>query len=673
MLLSLSLLLNLALFAPPQNPEQVAEFTRIVFEADEVGDSKAMQAALRKYKEDAIIAFIGRVEMRLDEDLPEMEKWLSLFTELWEETYNTNFAKNYDRYIQRLSTKQRDIRSRLLQRDYPEISKLHFKIISAKSGDWQNAVERAEQLAESFTALADLYYVALAHNIVANLYNPNYYEHEKSSSDKAFASYKAAVAARDRLGLRQDKFYTDLKVALTELESVLGNHEEKVTANKEKATRETIPLKVDTVTATGAVAYTVESAKSKLVHASDVYDSDYYSWMRGVLPAIGESIAITKVMPMVTLVRIDNTKYRLEAGAEPSAEFKLGPQEQLVTVMRKHENDEEHPYSILFMGGSQDSVYQGIKINLEPSPKVGTYFYRSPSTRDFDTEIDTVRIYDTNVDGQFGYDEFKLAWCEGLLPDEWFWRPDAISLGKQKVSQPFSRYIFDKKGEWYEVVLDSSLNPKSLSLVPVAPILGEIKFSHKGIKKLKPLSVLIASESSATKGLVIDLMAMPKKRFVPIGRYKFLQARFGDKEGSEVLVTPDPNKVMLFDVGDDTEEVPELFIGGDFSLVAPATLDGMSLHIEGRGLHLVGDNGERWFRFAGEPMFDVEVMIKGQKPSVLAMPSVDEASEIWDRFFYPMAASLELAKPATEVEVTLVYKKHPWFGNLKSTFTVKSK
>ena len=88
MLISLSLLLNFALCAEPQNPEQVEEFTRIVLEADEVGDTKALQTALRKYKEDAILAYMVRVERRLDEELPEMEKWVEIFKSTWKETYN---------------------------------------------------------------------------------------------------------------------------------------------------------------------------------------------------------------------------------------------------------------------------------------------------------------------------------------------------------------------------------------------------------------------------------------------------------------------------------------------------------------------------------------------------------------------------------------------------------
>ena len=673
MLISLSLLLNFALCAQPQNPVQVEEFTRIVLEAEEVGDRKAMQEALRKYKEDAILAYIGRIERRLDEELPEIERWVEVFKSTWKETYNTNFAKNYDRYMQRLSIKQRDIRTMLLQRDYPEVSALHFKIISDKAGDWKQAVERADKLVESLTALSDLYYLSLAHNIVGNLYNPNYYAHKGSDSQKSLEAYQAAIEARDRLGLRQDKFYADTKVTLKALNDVLGNHEEQVEADNVKETAETIPLLEGGITYSANAVASVEKAGSKLVHGSDAYDEDHYSWLRAALPAVGESIAIPGISPAVILLRIGDIEYQLEAGGDPSEEFRLTTNAQVIHVMRKHENGKEYSYAIEIQGGSEDSEYQGIKINLTPTAKIGTYFYRTPSVREFDTELDLVKIYDTNVDGHFGYTELKMSWCEGLLPDEWFWRPDALTIGKQKHSQPFSRFVVDKKGQWYEVILDSPVNPDALSLVPVQPTLGELSFTYKGVKKIKPLSVLIASESSATSGLVIDLMALPKKKMIPIGRYRFLQARFGGKDGVEALVLPDPNKLMLFDVeaGAESASVPELFLGGEFNFATKSTLDGTALNISGRDLHLVGDSGERWLRFAGEPFFDVELLVRGLKPTVLARPSVDEASELWDRFFYPMGASLELRKATTEVDVTLSYKKHPWFGNVKTTITVK--
>ncbi|MGY8758642.1 MAG: hypothetical protein ACKVJZ_04625 [Planctomycetota bacterium] len=673
MLISLSLLLNFALCAEPQNPEQVEEFTRIVLEADEVGDTKALQAALRKYKEDAILAYMVRVERRLDEELPEMEKWVEIFKSTWAETYKTNFAKNYDRYMQRLSTKQRDIRTVLLQRDYPEILTLHFKIISEKAGDWRRAVERADKLVESLTALSDLYYLSLAYNIVGNLYNPNYYAHKESDSQKSLEAYQAAIEARDRLGLRQDKFYSDTKVTLKALNDVLGNHEEQVEADNVKESAETIPLLEGGIKYSANAVASVEKTGSKLVHASDAYDDDHYSWLRAALPAVGESIAIPGISPPINLLRIGNIEFQLEAGSNPSEEFKLTTNAQVIHVMRMHGNGKEYYYAIEIQGGSEDSTYQGIKINLTPTATTGTYFYRTPSVREFDTDLGLVKIYDTNVDGNFGYTELKESWCEGLLPDEWFWRPDALTIGKQKHSQPFNRFVVDAKGQWYEVLLDSPINPDSFSLVPVQPTLGELRFDYKGVKKIKPLSVLIASESSATKGLVIDLMALPKKKMIPIGRYRFLQARFGGKDGVEALVSPDPNKQMLFDVeaGVESASVPELFLGGKFDFATKSTLDGTALNVSGRDLHLVGDNGERWLRFAGEPFFDVDLLVKGLKPTVLAMPSVDEASELWDRFFYPMGASLELRKAATEVDVTLSYKKHPWFGNVQTTITVK--
>jgi hypothetical protein len=565
------------------------------------------------------------------------------------------------------------VRTDLLLLDFPKVRDEHKKIIDDKKGDWQGAVKDAKYLVEAFETLGDLYYLASSYYFVGNLYNPIYYAHDDADSQKAYDAYLAARAARDKLGLVQDKFYLDLNLVIGELQGVLGEHEKRVEADKIKEISETIPLLEGGITYTANAVAAIEKAGSKLVHASDAYDEDHYSWLRAALPAVDESIAIPGVSPPVNLLRIGNSAFQLEAGCDPSEEFKLTTTAQVIDVMRKHENGKESSYSIEVQGGSEDSMYQGIKINLMPTATTGTYFYRTPSVREFDTDLDLVKIYDTNVDGHFGYTELKVAWCEGLLPDERFWRPDALTIGKQKHSQPFNRFVVDKKGQWYEVFLDSPVNPDSLSLVPVQPTLGELSFAYKGVKKIKPLAVLIASESSATKGLIIDLMALPKKKMVPIGRYRFLQARFGGKDGVEALVLPDPNKEMIFDVKARAEDasVPELFIGGKLNFATKATLDGTALSISGRDLHLVGDNGERWLRFAGEPFFDVELLVKGLEPSVLARPSAEEASDLWDRFFYPMSASLELRKATTEVDVTLFYKKHPWFGNVKTTITVK--
>ncbi|MDP6964176.1 MAG: hypothetical protein QGF46_08430, partial [Planctomycetota bacterium] len=397
---------------------------------------------------------------------------------------------------------------------------------------------------------------------------------------------------------------------------------------------------------------------------------DYYGWLRATIPAVGQSLDIPNIEPRVSLVRIDANKCRLEAGAEPSAEFKLASSPQVITVMRMHDDGVKREYAIELFVGSEESEYQGVAINLIPTATGGAYFYRSLAKVEFDTDYGLVTIYDTNNDGKFGYQEMKLAWCEGLLPNEWFWRPDSVTINKQKTAQPFSRYIFGDKGQWFELSTSSDINPSSITLTPVSPTLGEIEFSYKGVKKLKPVSVLIASESSATKGLTIDLMALPKKKSIPIGRYKFLQAKFSGKDGAEALVLPDANKIMLFDVTAEGD-APELFIGGKFKLATNISLSANVIEVDGRSLHLVGESGERWLRFVGAPLFDVEVAVSGVKPSLLATPTTDEVSELWDRFFYPMSASLELRKAEAEVDVTLICKKHPWFGNIKTIVSVK--
>ncbi|MBC8370619.1 MAG: hypothetical protein H8E25_11530 [Planctomycetes bacterium] len=680
--LSLSLILNCALLSVPQDQERVDEFTRIVFEADKVGDTKNKQDAMRRYRQDAILEYVGLVVVLRNNDALETERWVELFKEIWEDTYGTGFAKKYHRYIQRLSQKKLDFRHRLITQSFPaarDISDNFFK--NKVSEDWQRAMSRATELVESFKTISDSYYLAIAHSIVANLYNPNYSDHENTDAQKAYDTYLLVMEIRQNLGLTQDRFFSNMKTYSKEVQDLIAGASGDGASTggfKKKIAPETIyPLEGATAFSGTSKAIAAKS-KSKVAHSADPYDEDYFSWLRGTLPAVGKSLRIgdpgaaTLIKPAVNLVRVAVNKYQLEAGARPSAEFSLSGSEQIITVMRKHENGEEYPFSIEMKIGSTDSTYHGVKINLEPTAEIGIFFYRTQSIRLFDTDLGKISIYDTSNDGMFGYETLEVAWCEGLLPQDRFWRPDAIAIGSQKHSQPFNRYIVDKKGMWYEVAIDSHLTPTSLTLTPVQPKLGAVNFVYKGVKKIKPLSVLISSESSATKGLVIDLMALPEKKFIPIGRYKFLQARFGAKSGHEALILPGKDNPIIFTVSDDPEaETAQLLLGGKFEISAPVTLNDNSITVDGRGLHLVGESKERWCRFVGAPMFEAEFSVKGAKPVALATPTVDEVGEIWDRFFYPMAASLELRKPAAEVDVTLSYKKHPWFGNLKSTFTVQ--
>ncbi|MFK5955846.1 MAG: hypothetical protein QM477_05305 [Planctomycetota bacterium] len=674
MVISTLLLLVPLCAAAPQNPGKVIEFTKALLEANEVGDSKGMSKALRRYREDAVLSFMGKAGRRaFGADDPDLDLWLELFIQTWNDTYHTDFGRNYDRYLQRLSPSMIEIRRNLLLKDFPRINRMHLAAMRKEDVPWRTLREDAKDLATSLENTGDMYYTALAYNIVGNLHHPNYHE-EGADAQIALDAYLKVVESRERLGLTNDVVFSNAEKATAELRSMLGiedpNAKEGGYVKEDKVNKEEIlPMEGVEISVSP-----MEVAKNKkpgsIRHGSDLADYDHFSWTRDNLPKIGEQFTFQGINPPVRLIRVDKLKFTLEAGAEETKPFRVGPHPESFVVMRKHADGIVRPFTLELCTGTADDVYQGVTINLEPSEDGGAIFFRSALIQRSKTPFGEFTLYDTNSDGQFGYPEMKQIWAEGLMKDVFIYRPDAMTLGKSKASWPFSRYMPDAKGRWFEIKLPGIDAPGSVELTQVNPNLGRIQYSVTGVKKIQPASILLVSNSSHTKGLVVDLAARKgKEQLIPVGRYQFLQARFIGKDGAEVMVQPSKALPHFIDVTDNPEDVAKLELGGPFTLQAEVIIDRREVTINGLSLHLKGAHGESWFRVIGEPLFGILVKVKGsvEKSAELLRPTRDQASAQWQRLWYPMDAVFEMRTKTNKPEITLSLKKHPWFGKISNS------
>jgi len=674
MVISALLLLVPLCAAAPQDPVKAREFTEALLEANEVGDTKGMSKALRKYREDAVLSFMGKAGRRASgAENPDLDLWLELFIQTWSDTYHTDFGRNYDRYLQRLSSSMGEIRQTLLLKDYPVVNRLHLAAMRKEDVSWTVLRGDAIQLAEALETTGDLYYTALAYNIVGNLHHPNYHE-EGSDAKIALNAFVKVVESRERLGLTNDAFYSTAETAAAELRSILGvadpNAKEGEFVKTKKINREIIPVMEGVEVSTSVMEVVKNKKPDAIIHASDLADTDHWSWMRNAFPKPGEQLTFPGIDPPVRLIRVDKLKFTLEAGAGETKPFRISPRPEQFVVMRMHADGIERPFTMEISGGTADDNYQGNSINLEPTDEGGAMFYRSVMVQSSKTAFGEFTLYDTNCDGQLGYPEMKQVWAEGLMTDVFIYRTDAMTLGKSKSSWPFSRYMPDAKGRWYEIKLPSIDAPGSVELTQVNPHLGRIQYSVTGVKKLRPASILLVSNSSHTEGLVVDLASRKgKEQLIPIGRYQFLQARFVGKDGAEVLVQPSKALPHFIDVVEDIEQIASLDLGGPFTLEASVSVDRREVTIEGLSLHLKGAHGETWFRVIGEPLYDVLASVKGsvEKELELRQPTPDEAASQWQHLFYPMDAVFELRKEDPKPEITLSLKKHPWFGKISNT------
>jgi len=664
------------LAAPPQDPAKVAAFTKEVAEAREVGDTAGITKAMRKYKEDIIPLFNAKAAIHATSDDPELDDWVDNFVEAWTTAFRNDYARNYDRYQQRLSADARRMRFELVQTTYPRLNNLHFKAVIDKDPDivWSDVRDSADALAQAFTDLGDLYYTALAQNIVGNLNNPIFHE-EGSDGAKAVAAYEACVEARDRLGLTNDKFYSNTYRVLRDLRGRLGIPEpvdpnappiEEPEVNPE----EMLPTP-EMEAATVTLSPEFIKKPDQWIHSADFEVEQFVSWIRVGLPVPGEQITLPDFQPPIRLLRVSANAYQLEAGAEPTEEFRLTMKPTPVTVVRHFADGSDRPYTLEVCTGSTTEIFQGVSLNLEPTDAGGPMFFRPLGAVHGKSPFGDISLIDFSGDGAFGFKELKPTqnWAEGLLPETWFLRPDAIVLGKTKHSWPWSRFLPDDKGQWYELGVDKYVETESITLTPVSPNLGTLIFEEKGLKKVKLASLLLVSDSSATKGLIVDLAAMKASKGsyqLPIGRYRFLQARYRDaKKGGSILVLADATLPLLLDVS--TTDPVTLSLGAPFRFAAKVHYEGDTAVVDGRSLHVVGKSDERYLRVIGEPLYGIEVSAKGLKSSEMRMPEPEDTNKDWERLYYPMDAKLSLRQDGDPPPITLSLKKHPWFGKISTT------
>lgn len=663
----------LAATAVAQQGDRTTEFLNGWKAAEEVGDVAQQEKLLQRFKQESLTLFMQRVEARaLHPEDEALNVFVDRYIEVWTKVTNSGFARIYDRYVQRLGDDARTVRDRYVNQELPVVNRMHIAAIQkTEDVDLRVLRERCDLLVANLENLGDLYYVAFARNIQGNLWNPRVFE-EGADGTKALEAYARALDARRQLELTSDQEFSGMERMWKELKFALGIVEEGEEEEAKAALSHPEDMKpADGVTWTAApLTFGSEKKPGAIVHANDLADDAHHAWLRVVLPKVGEQREIPGLASSVHIF-IEHTsadRVRLIAGGEPGKEVRLGGKPTEAEVEMVQPDGSKRPYRLLLAGGTSSDMIQGVQMNLAPTEDGGFVFFRSLATYSATTPFGELTVYDANCDGWFGYAEMIYDWTDGLLPDTWFYSPDAYTLGAMKHSQPFSRFIRDEAGQWYEVKLDNVENPKQAEIQPVGATLGKLRVNLNGLKKLQLASFLLASESSPTKGLVIDLAAWKGPEYeVPIGRYIFRQARFVDGKGGEMIVLPHPTLPMSVDVG--TAETATFEIGEPFTLAATAALDGTTLTVNGRALHVVGKAGERYVRFWGAPLFGTEAAVKGAKGTELRMPTAEEAGTDWERLFYPMDAVIELKK-AEKTVVELLLKKHPWFGKLSGTIAL---
>ena len=652
----------LAAAVPAPQEDRSAEFLKRWNEALATGDQQELRRSLRRYADEAVGIFIGKADERSVRPSKELNDWVDTFTRVWLEVRRSNFPRNYDRYLQRLEPAERSLRSEVIL-DLSGVNSHYFKALESRSAeDWAVVQEEAQKLVRKAEQAGDLFYLAFSLNIAGTAFNPQFNEHS-ADPELALRFYSRCLEAREKLDLRRDPFYRNVKETERAMRAVLGLPDPD--APKPAKPRDPIPPAEGAEWKSYGLEFEVDRDLEKVAHASDLADMNRMTWIRWAVDEPGTAAELPLFDPKVYLKRIDRNEYALDGGGGESRPFKLSVKPVTVEFERKLEDGTAVPCALMIAGGQERDLFNGWEFNVAPTDEFAIFYYRPVGVRTADTDYGEIRIYDLNGDGEFGYPMDRQpvgGW--GFLEGWFLHRMDGVLLGKGRHSGPFSRWITDGKGRWFELQVDDYEKASVVQLREVAPETGRIQVKMQGLGRgVELVSCVLESDLSALAGLEFDpLMGRKGVLEVPVGRYKFKLGRLADKKkGGECLVIPPREQEITVEVEAGKTAVLEL--GKPFTLVVEHELKGRQLTLKGRTAHVAGAAGERYIRIVGAPLFGIEVFAKGGKSAVLEQPTIEEANEDWNRAFYPGDANLSL-KSEELPPLRLVLKKHPWFGNL---------
>ncbi len=664
------LLLCLTALLVPQQDQAKADFNKRFNQALKVNDRVAMDRSISKFKVKALEVFLERVE-RTNWGNP----WLEVFANSWKRVHRSEFPEIYSKYVSNLDSGTLEKRGMAIQRLIPLFELNAIATKSRKGEDWQKIVEVLEPggLLLEFMEVGDNYYLSTCNSLLTNCYYQEYRD-EGGDDFQAFKAAESFIKQRKELQYTNDATYNNVDKILANLRATLGIEDPD---KKEKHTAKESPYTIHDMEGQDWVdvplEFFVEKKPGKVQHPSDLADLDRINWRFMGLSKVGEKAALLAAYGgddvlfggprgPILVHRVKDNKFQIDAGGLLSEEFSLGTKPKLVKFEQKLTDGTVLPQAIMVAGGTQADVLQGITVNAGLTEGGGLMFFRNAAARTGKTPFGNLSLYDFDGDGTFGRLPVRVAGSVAMPREKYYNRFDSITLGNMKTALPFSRWITDRKGNWFEIEWDASGNLEQLRMKKVAPKLATLKINFKSPKGIKLVSMVLRSEVTKTKGLYIDVASKSPIQ-VPIGRYQVVQGLMRGKDGQECIIQP-PSDIPFTILVEEGEE-NQLDFGGPFKLYAdPVVADGQ-VTINRESLKVIGIAGESYMMPLGAPLNDVIVEIKGGKEFELEEANAEAVAADWHEAYFPVSGSAPTPKSG-KVEIRLSMKKHPWFGKLSS-------
>lgn len=659
--------LSLSVHAPAQ--DRHTEFRKSFQQAMAINSTTEMARLVKNSTPEAVEWIIITAEAISNRNSEKLETRMAALQGAWRSALETDFCDKMYEYFSFLDGHTKKERERM-RKEYDKLLGDYLKNVEKKDGPtFELLGQRYEALADGFELIGDHFYTSQCSIFVGHC-RDEALRGERANLYKATAALKRAVAAREKIGLK-DRFWMDCN---RRYQYLAKQGYDRVKPTEEEAKAEATP-KATEPALSAAMDFELVEKLSTFQRPMYYLDGLYPLWNSLALKRKGSSVRFmtlglntdgskrkADLSPVV--MRVGSSDVMLDFDGDGEGDTKIPLTGNLEPVeFDVGEGGERRRLAVLTIVGLQQDNYQGIQINLAPDDNQMAIYFIPSGSMVGEIDGERIRVFDDNLDGTYG--GAPTVWQHvGMSPGVLHPEMDSIVIGKEKRARPWSEY--QQLGErWFR--LESAEGGKRILGEPVDLETGELKLKFKGGK---PSWVILRGEG-VYENSFFDIAGSATE--VPTGRYHLYygELRKGKKRQMVKTLFVPGEATPSWDVVAGETTIVEL--GGPFAYDFEIEQDASTISLAGKRVVITGVAYERYERPWGcVPRPDVSYRKagarRGSKPetmkAVLDQDQIFEAG--WAAAWSPLDLILEKRGSVAEAEVQLTEKKNKLFGKVAS-------
>lgn len=661
--------------------DRTAEFKGKFDQAMQVNSKRQMEKLMRDYPQETVELIIATAEGISRKANEELYKRMNALRGTWKSVHNSPFCEKMEEYFSLLDGPRKRERNKL-KVDYQKGVRRYFDE-TAKGGKNEGLGllgMEFKALAEQFGKVADMYHSSQSWFFAAACTDEGL-RGEDANLEKAEEYYRAGIAARDKVGLKDRTYKENAARQLTLQGLGFGPQPERpdVPVVKEGGKAEKGKKGEAEAAAVVPSAPVVATMEFEAVPALDTYarpnyflDAHYPIWGGMNLKAVDSTSPVGRMQDTGLLaIRHSAAKVGLDEDGDGKPDTDVPLRGKPILVESKVGSGEElRQTAFMAVIGIDTDTYQSIQVNLQPTDEFMVIYTAPAGSMVGEVAGTRVRVIDEDMDGIYGGVPQKWAHV-GLTDGNYQPEVDSVVIGNSKRALPWSEHM-QIDGVWYK--LESQTAGTKLKASPVPGLAtGFLKLSVNGLKP----DFFIVQGQGKMAGSLFDVSANKGKAIeVPAGVYKVFSGMVSKgkkRQLMKALIVPGSGESYKVAAG----ETAEIKIGSPYGFDFKTDVDGGKLKVIGQSVAVTGVGGERYERLYGcVPRPEVSYRKPGSKkgskgddmPMMLSQEDLFGATYGFKAAWFPYDLEVDLKGGVTDPEVQLKEKKNKLFGKIESVW-----